>query len=90
MKSERRKQMSAQMSRDIAAGCITGIGHFIGRLLFAPLAAWLFMVLVGVAHNSWVAALPTIGYWPALAITALTIVIRSLLRPVPIKLPGNG
>ena len=35
------------------------------RLLIAPLDGWLFMLAVGFAHDMWVPALPTIGYWPA-------------------------
>ena len=40
-------------------------------MVYIPVQAWTFMLVIGVTHGEWLPMLPTIGYWSALAITAV-------------------
>lgn len=41
------------------------------RLIFAPIDGWLFMLAVGIVHDHWWPAVPTIGFWWALMLAVL-------------------
>lgn len=43
---------------------------FVG-LVLTFIGAWVFMLLVGVIHHEWIAALPTLGWWPSLLIIVM-------------------
>ena len=51
------------------------MSDFIAALLIdiakVPLAGWLFMLAVGMAHHEWVPPLPTIGFWWAYLLVLL-------------------
>jgi hypothetical protein len=59
-------------------------GEFLGKLLTALVAGfltalingWLFMLAIGVIHEHWVSALPTLGFWWSVLISWL---LRSAL-----------
>jgi hypothetical protein len=46
-------------------------------------SAWAFMIAVGVAHAQWLPMMPTIGYWPSLAIMALLGLAARLETYIP-------
>jgi hypothetical protein len=50
----------------------------------ALLGGWALMLAAGIAHHDWVPTLPTIGYWPAVAIAAL--IRASSITNFPLKL----
>jgi hypothetical protein len=60
-------------------GCATGL--FVSTA-DALLTGWILMLAVGVAHAEWIRQLPTIGYWWAVVLVALT---RGLFRAVSTK-----
>lgn len=49
---------------------------FVG-LTITGLGAWMFMLLVGVIHHEWIAALPTIGWWSSLLIFIMADVVTN-------------
>ncbi len=59
----------------------------LGRLVIVALAylfrGWWFMLGVGVIHHEWWPAVPTIGYWWAVAVVALLGGIFSVIPPTP-------
>ncbi|MCX5066951.1 hypothetical protein OOJ91_13950 [Micromonospora lupini] len=52
------------------------ITHLITSVLLSLLGGWALMLAVGIARAEWLPALPTIGYWPAVLLSAL---LRSAL-----------
>lgn len=61
-------------------------GKFLGSLVTAALLSlthgFYLMLAVGIVHHEWISSCPTIGYWWAVALTAL---VRAALNYIPIK-----
>lgn len=45
------------------AGCIAWLVSIPVNAVLALFGGWMLMLAVSVAHDHWVPALPTIGYW---------------------------
>lgn len=67
----------AEKRSKAAQGCATWL---LVSTLDALLGGWMLMLAVGIAHAEWIPALPTIGYWWAVVLVALT---RGLLKGAP-------
>lgn len=79
----RKRQKEQKSMEEISNGCM----YFILRISFLFLAGWMFMLGVGVAHNSWIPTMPTIAFWPAMLLTSIAFVIINCLRPM--RKPGK-
>jgi hypothetical protein len=55
-----KKGRRAEKRAKAVEGCITAL---ITSLISGFLKGWLFMLAVGIMHDHWVPALPTIGFW---------------------------
>jgi hypothetical protein len=49
-------------------GCLTAL---LQKAFADAVAAWMFMLAVGVAHAEWIRELPTLGFWWALLMVVL-------------------
>lgn len=55
-----KKGRKAEQRGAAAKGCFTAL---ITAVALALLRGWMFMLALGIAHNHWWPAIPTIGYW---------------------------
>lgn len=64
-----RKGRRAEEIGKVAKGCVSSL---VTALLVDLLQGWLLMLAIGIAHDHWWPAIPTIGYWWAFLIVLVT------------------
>lgn len=70
--SEQKRAKAVQRVAEIVAGTVT----------MWLLEGWFFMLAVGIVHAQWFPAVPTLGFWSALAIRVLLLRVPMLRRKV--------
>lgn len=53
------------------------VAEFVTSVLLMLLGAWVFMLLVGVIHHEWIAALPTLDWWSSLLIIVMADIVTN-------------
>jgi hypothetical protein len=79
-----RKGRKSDQRGKALSGCITSL---LTKVFSDLTGGWMFMLAVGIAHAEWIQQLPTIGYWWAVLIVALT---RGLFGTIPSTKKGGS
>jgi len=79
------KGRKAEQRREAIEGCISSLIIAAFTNLFY---GWLLKLAIGIAHDHWWPAIPTIGYWWAVLIVVVTPGVFT--SPRPAKKDSNG
>lgn len=64
------------------SGCIgVMLVAFVLAAVTAPLGGWSLMLLLGVLYHEFSASIPPVGYWPCVAVVALSYSVASAVLP---------